>query len=252
MRRGRELILKPGGGFNSRAVPPRRLAAIAPTVVFRTAGGKSPVRRKGRRRRSTHAACSACGAGTSPVRRCRCAALDGARTLPYRFAAKAGIACAFPGWARTRRAVPLGSDARMSARPSLMSVARALKIDRAIRRNVYAYHLFRDYVDRLGFMLPLELEFHAFGFRRARPHLRQLPDPAASNRLVDHMPPASEICVVGTALRADTKSYISGGLFGEYLVTSSPSSLRQPELYRPNPNRRTSCKMNRSSRLGFA
>jgi FkbM family methyltransferase len=44
-----------------------------------------------------------------------------------------------------------------------MPVAKALKIDRAIRRNVYAYHLFRTYVGRLGFMLPLELEFQAFG-----------------------------------------------------------------------------------------
>jgi FkbM family methyltransferase len=43
-----------------------------------------------------------------------------------------------------------------------MSVAKALKVDRAIRRNVYAYQLFRTYVGRLGFMLPLELEFHAF------------------------------------------------------------------------------------------
>jgi FkbM family methyltransferase len=43
-----------------------------------------------------------------------------------------------------------------------MPVAKALKIDQAIRRNVYAYQLFRTYVGRLGFMLPLELEFHAF------------------------------------------------------------------------------------------
>jgi FkbM family methyltransferase len=43
-----------------------------------------------------------------------------------------------------------------------MSAAKALKIDQAIRRNVYAYQLFRSYVGRLGFMLPLELEFHAF------------------------------------------------------------------------------------------
>jgi FkbM family methyltransferase len=50
----------------------------------------------------------------------------------------------------------------MSVGSALMSVAKALKIDRAIRGNVYAYHLFRDYVGRLGFMLPLELEFHAF------------------------------------------------------------------------------------------
>ena len=49
-----------------------------------------------------------------------------------------------------------------SSRPSLMSVAKALKVDQAIRRNVYAYQLFRTYVGRLGFMLPLELEFHAF------------------------------------------------------------------------------------------
>ena len=50
----------------------------------------------------------------------------------------------------------------MAHRPSLMPVAKALKIDQAIRRNVYAYQLFRTYVGRLGFMLPLELEFHAF------------------------------------------------------------------------------------------
>jgi FkbM family methyltransferase len=43
-----------------------------------------------------------------------------------------------------------------------MSIAKALKIDRAIRRNVYAYQLFRTYVGRLDFMLPLELEFCAF------------------------------------------------------------------------------------------
>jgi FkbM family methyltransferase len=50
----------------------------------------------------------------------------------------------------------------MSRRPSLMSVAKTLKIDQVIRRNVYAYQLFRTYVGRLSFMLPLELEFHAF------------------------------------------------------------------------------------------
>lgn len=50
----------------------------------------------------------------------------------------------------------------MISRPSLMPIAKALKIDRAIRRNVYAYQLFRTYVGRLGFMLPLELDFHAF------------------------------------------------------------------------------------------
>jgi FkbM family methyltransferase len=44
-----------------------------------------------------------------------------------------------------------------------MSVAKALKIDRAIRRNIYTYQLFRTYIGRLNFMLPLELEFHAFG-----------------------------------------------------------------------------------------
>jgi FkbM family methyltransferase len=43
-----------------------------------------------------------------------------------------------------------------------MPIAKALKIDQAIRRNVYAYQLFRTYVGRLSFMLPLELEFHAF------------------------------------------------------------------------------------------
>src|SRR6476660_4616925 len=51
----------------------------------------------------------------------------------------------------------------MARRPLLMPVAKALKIDQAIRRNVYAYQLFRTYVGRLDFMLPLELEFHAFG-----------------------------------------------------------------------------------------
>jgi FkbM family methyltransferase len=50
----------------------------------------------------------------------------------------------------------------MARRPSLLPVAKTLKIDQAIRRNVYAYQLFRTYVGRLGFMLPLELEFHAF------------------------------------------------------------------------------------------
>jgi FkbM family methyltransferase len=51
----------------------------------------------------------------------------------------------------------------MMFRPSLMPIAKALKIDRAIRRNVYTYQLFRTYIGRLGFMLPLELEFYAFG-----------------------------------------------------------------------------------------
>jgi FkbM family methyltransferase len=50
----------------------------------------------------------------------------------------------------------------MFRRPSLMPVAKALKIDQLIRRNVYAYELFRTYIGRLGFMLPLELDFHAF------------------------------------------------------------------------------------------
>jgi hypothetical protein len=43
-----------------------------------------------------------------------------------------------------------------------MPVAKLLKIDRVIRRNVYACHLFRTYVGRLGFMLPLAPEFRAF------------------------------------------------------------------------------------------
>jgi FkbM family methyltransferase len=51
----------------------------------------------------------------------------------------------------------------MLRRPSLMPIAKWLRIDQAIRRNVYAYQLFRTYIGRLGFMLPLELEFHAFG-----------------------------------------------------------------------------------------
>ena len=46
--------------------------------------------------------------------------------------------------------------------PVVDAIAKALKIDRAIRGNVYAYQLFRTYVGRLGFMLPLELDFHAF------------------------------------------------------------------------------------------
>ena len=50
----------------------------------------------------------------------------------------------------------------MTGRLSLISIAKRLKIDQAIRRNVYAYQLFRTYIGRLGFMLPLELEFHAF------------------------------------------------------------------------------------------
>src|SRR5262245_6915082 len=50
----------------------------------------------------------------------------------------------------------------MASAATLMSVAKALKIDRAIRRNGYAYELFRTHIGRLGFMLPLELEFHAF------------------------------------------------------------------------------------------
>ena len=50
----------------------------------------------------------------------------------------------------------------MFRRPSLMPVAKALKIDQLIRRNVYAYELFRTYIGRLGFMLPLELDFQAF------------------------------------------------------------------------------------------
>lgn len=43
-----------------------------------------------------------------------------------------------------------------------MPLAKILKIDRVIRRNIYAYQLFRTYIGRLDFMLPLELEFHAF------------------------------------------------------------------------------------------
>jgi FkbM family methyltransferase len=50
----------------------------------------------------------------------------------------------------------------MSRRLSLISVAKTLKVDQAIRRNVYAYQLFRTYIGRLDFMLPLEPEFHAF------------------------------------------------------------------------------------------
>jgi FkbM family methyltransferase len=50
----------------------------------------------------------------------------------------------------------------MLAGSSLMAVTKALRIDRVIRRNVYAYELFRTHIGRLGFMLPLELEFHAF------------------------------------------------------------------------------------------
>jgi FkbM family methyltransferase len=50
----------------------------------------------------------------------------------------------------------------MTGRLSLMPIAKSLKIDQAIRSNVYTYQLFRTYIGRLGFMLPLELEFHAF------------------------------------------------------------------------------------------
>jgi FkbM family methyltransferase len=50
----------------------------------------------------------------------------------------------------------------MSRRLSLVPVVRALKVEQAIRRNVYAYELFRTYVGRLKFVLPLELDFHAF------------------------------------------------------------------------------------------
>lgn len=48
-------------------------------------------------------------------------------------------------------------------RPSLMPIVKALNVDRAIRKNIYAYQLFRTYVGRFSFMLPLEPEFHAFG-----------------------------------------------------------------------------------------
>jgi FkbM family methyltransferase len=50
----------------------------------------------------------------------------------------------------------------MPRRLSLMPIAKYLRIDQAIRSNIYAYQLFRTYVGRLNFMLPLELEFHAF------------------------------------------------------------------------------------------
>ena len=66
----------------------------------------------------------------------------------------------------------------MAHRPSLMPVAKALKLDQAIRSNVYAYQLFRTYVGRLGFMLPLELEFHAF---RVLPSIAQFLDIGAND-----------------------------------------------------------------------
>jgi FkbM family methyltransferase len=48
-------------------------------------------------------------------------------------------------------------------RPSLMSIVKALNVDRLVRRNIYAYQLLRTYVGRFSFMLPLEPEFQAFG-----------------------------------------------------------------------------------------
>lgn len=44
----------------------------------------------------------------------------------------------------------------------LIPIAKALKIDRLIRQNVYAYQFFGVYLSRFSFLLPHEPEFHAF------------------------------------------------------------------------------------------
>jgi FkbM family methyltransferase len=46
---------------------------------------------------------------------------------------------------------------------SLFSLAKTLGIERALRSNVYSYHLFRSIVGRINFLLPLEPDFAAFG-----------------------------------------------------------------------------------------
>jgi FkbM family methyltransferase len=53
----------------------------------------------------------------------------------------------------------------------LIPLAKALKIDRAIRTNVYAYAFFGMYVSRFRFLLPHEPEFQAFAILPSRKRL---------------------------------------------------------------------------------
>jgi FkbM family methyltransferase len=46
---------------------------------------------------------------------------------------------------------------------SLFSIAKTLKIDKALKSNIYSYQLFRSIVGRINFLLPLEPDFTAFG-----------------------------------------------------------------------------------------
>jgi FkbM family methyltransferase len=50
---------------------------------------------------------------------------------------------------------------------SLFSLAKTLGIERALRSNVYSYHLLRSIVGRINFLLPLEPDFAAFGLLEA-------------------------------------------------------------------------------------
>lgn len=50
---------------------------------------------------------------------------------------------------------------------SLFSLAKMLGIDRALKSNVYSYHLLRSFVGRIDFLLPLEPDFAAFGLLAA-------------------------------------------------------------------------------------
>lgn len=53
----------------------------------------------------------------------------------------------------------------------LIPLAKAMKLDRAIRTNIYAYALFGMYISRFRFLLPHEPEFHAFAILPSRKRL---------------------------------------------------------------------------------
>ena len=46
---------------------------------------------------------------------------------------------------------------------SLFSIAKALKVDEALKSNIYLYHLLRNVIGRMNMLLPLEPDFAAFG-----------------------------------------------------------------------------------------
>lgn len=51
---------------------------------------------------------------------------------------------------------------------SLFSIAKALKVDEALKSNIYLYHLLRSVIGRMNMLLPLEPDFAAFGILPAR------------------------------------------------------------------------------------